>query len=153
MDYTLPYWAWFILGGILLAVEVLITPSGFFLCIGTAACIAGGISFLFADLPLVWIISLCALFSISACYGWWSFLRGRRGGVNHADGNDDTLNVKVRQLAGLRATLPEDLKNGKGRIRINDSFWPVEAQSDYPAGTWVEVLKVDGITLKVKKVE
>jgi membrane protein implicated in regulation of membrane protease activity len=151
MEYAVPFWSWFILGGILLALEILITPSGFLLCIGTAACIVGGISSFFAAIPLVWTISLFALLSISTCYAWWSILRKQRGGIDHKDGADATLNVKTQQLKGLQAVLLEPLKNGKGRININDSSWPVEADGDYPAGTRVEVLEVNGVTLKIQR--
>ena len=149
-EHIAPFWLWFILGGLLLAAEVLIVPSGFLLCIGTAACVVGGISF-FANLPLVWELSLFALISVISCYGWWTILRKRRGGVDHADGS--ALNVKTQQLAGYRAVLAEPLKNGRGRLRVNDSSWPVEADADYPAGTRVEVVEVRGITLKIKAVE
>ena len=150
LEHIAPFWIWLILGGALLAVEVLIVPSGFLLCIGTAACVVGALTFFFSAIPLVWELSLFALLSLASCYGWWTVLRRRRGGVDHADG--DILNVKTRQLVGYRAVLSEWLKNGRGRLRVNDSSWPVEADADYPAGTRVEVTEVSGITLKIKAV-
>ena len=151
MEHIALFWIWLTLGGILLAVEVLIVPSGFLLCIGTAACLVGAVTFFFSGIPLVWELSLFALLSLISCYGWWAVLRKRRGGVEHAQG--DALNAKARQLAGYRAVLAEGLKNGRGRLRVNDSSWPVEADADYPAGTQVEVTEVRGITLKVKAME
>ncbi len=152
IEQIAPFWLWLILGGILLAVEVLIVPSGFLLCIGTAACVVGALTYFFTAIPLVWELSLFSLLSVVACYGWWTLLRKRRGGVDHAD-SASTLNVKTQQLTGYRTVLTEPLKNGKGRLRVNDSSWPVEGDADYPAGTRVEVLEVNGITLKVKAVE
>ena len=150
-EHIAPFWIWLILGGVLLAVEVLIVPSGFLLCIGTAACVVGVVTFFFSAIPLVWELSLFALLSLVSCYGWWTVLRKRRGGVDHED--EGALNVKTRQLVGYRAVLSEGLKNGRGRLRVNDSSWPVEADADYPAGTRVEVTEVSGITLKIKAVE
>ena len=146
-----PFWIWLILGGILLAVEVLIVPSGFFLCVGTAACIVGGIIFFLPHTSFEWSLSLFAILSVLACYGWWIFLRKRKGGIDEKE-TDASLNLKSHQLKGHRAVLAEPLRNGKGRLRINDSSWPVEADEDYPAGIRVEVLEVSGITLKIQAV-
>lgn len=152
LDSLAPFWLWLILGGVLLAAEILIMPSGFLLCIGTAACITGVVTFLFTGMSLVWELTLFSLLSVIACYGWWTFLRKRRGGVDHVD-HTAALSARDRQLIGYRGVLAEPLKNGKGRLRVNDSSWPVEADVDYPAGVKVEVLNVSGITLKVKAVE
>lgn len=151
LSHVDPFWLWLALGGVLLAVEVLIVPTGFLLCIGTAACIVGALTFFFTGIPFLWELSLFALLSVAACYGWWAFLRKRRGGI---DDNTESpvLNVKTRQLKGYRAVLTEPMQAGKGRLRINDSSWPIEADEDYPAGTRVEVLEISGITLKVKAV-
>lgn len=150
-DYPASFWIWLVLGGALLIAEVLLVPSGFSLCVGTAACVVGITTFFFPGISLVWELSLFALLSVVSCYAWWTILRKKRGGVDHAD--QGVLNVKTRQLVGYRAVLAEGLKNGRGRLNVNDSSWPVEADADYPAGTRVEVTEMKGITLKIKAVE
>ena len=40
--------------------------------------------------------------------------------------------------------------NGRGHMRVGDSSWPVVADDDLSAGTQVEVIAVEGITLRVK---
>ncbi|MCU6308624.1 NfeD family protein, partial [Enterobacter quasiroggenkampii] len=42
------------------------------------------------------------------------------------------------------------LVNGRGHMRVGDSSWPVVADDDLSAGTRVEVIAVEGITLRVK---
>ncbi len=143
-----PVWLWFGLACLLLAVEVLIAPSGFFLCCGTAAAIVAFTVFLFPAMPWLWSLSFFALLLIIACYVWWKLLRHKFGA--HRETPADMLNVKPRQLVGYRAALAEPIKAGRGRLKVNDSPWPVEAEIDYPAGTLVEVTEVKGITLKVK---
>ena len=42
--------------------------------------------------------------------------------------------------------------NGRGRIRVDDTYWRAEGQ-DQPAGARVRVVAVDGVVLKVEGVE
>lgn len=144
-------WLWLIFGSLLLAAEVLLVPTGFLLCIGASACIIGGLGFFISGIPLIWELSLFALLSVSASYGWLLFLRKKRTSRNGDDA--DTLSSKQHQLQGHQGTLDSPMVNGKGRLRINDSSWPIEAEQDYPAGTKVEVTKVNGITLKVRAIK
>ena len=151
MNLQAPFWTWLILGGVLLTAETLLGPSGFLLCIGMAACVVGAVTFFFCGIPFIWALCLFALLSLIVICGWWVLLRKRRGRI---DGTIDiALNARARQLMGYRALLTEGMKNGRGRLRVNDSSWPVEAEADYPAGTKVVVAEIRGITLKIKALE
>ncbi len=44
------------------------------------------------------------------------------------------------------------LVNGRGHMRVGDSSWPVCADEDLRAGTHVEVIAVEGITLRIRAV-
>ncbi|MDF7725936.1 NfeD family protein, partial [Enterobacter hormaechei subsp. steigerwaltii] len=55
-----------------------------------------------------------------------------------------------QQIVGRRFTLDNALINGRGHMRVGDSSWPVVADDDLSAGTRVEVIAVEGITLRVK---
>lgn len=46
--------------------------------------------------------------------------------------------------------LESPLINGHGHVRVGDSSWPVVADEDLAAGSHVEVLAVEGITLRVR---
>ncbi|MNV68788.1 Inner membrane protein YbbJ [compost metagenome] len=63
---------------------------------------------------------------------------------------DAALNQRGQQLVGKRYTLDTTLINGRGHVRVGDSTWPVVADDDLVAGTRIEVIAVEGITLRVK---
>lgn len=63
---------------------------------------------------------------------------------------DARLNQRGQQIIGKRFTLDTALVNGRGHMRVGDSSWPVVADDDLSAGTHVEVIAVEGITLRVK---
>ncbi|MDR1242193.1 MAG: NfeD family protein [Deltaproteobacteria bacterium] len=147
-----PFWIWLTVACIFLIMEALVMPAGYLLCLGTAAGAVAALVFFFPDLSRLWSLTLFALFTVVAGLVWWKTLRKKRG-RNIVEEDEGLLNVKTRQLVGYRAVLGEDIRGGRGRIRVNDSPWPVKADSDYPAGTLVEVTEVHGITLKVKKAE
>ena len=42
--------------------------------------------------------------------------------------------------------------NGRGHMRVGDSSWPVSASEDLGAGTHVEVIAIEGITLIIRAV-
>lgn len=48
--------------------------------------------------------------------------------------------------------LDAPLINGRGHMRVGDSSWPVWADEDLQAGTHVEVIAVEGITLRIRAV-
>ena len=41
---------------------------------------------------------------------------------------------------------------GRGHMRVGDSSWPVSASEDLGAGTHVEVIAIEGITLIIRAV-
>lgn len=143
-----PLWVWLGLACLLFAIEVLIVPLGFFLCLGTAAAVVGLLVLIFPSLPWLWAMTLFALISVIACWIWWRIVRKKQ----NAMGEDErlALNTKTKQLIGYRGVLEQPLKAGKGKLKVNDSPWLVEADRDYPAGTQVEVVDVKGITLIIR---
>ncbi|MCV3305507.1 NfeD family protein, partial [Leclercia adecarboxylata] len=63
---------------------------------------------------------------------------------------DARLNQRGQQLVGMQFTLDSALVNGRGHMRVGDSSWPVIADEDLSAGTKVEVVAVEGITLRIR---
>jgi len=151
MSELQPYWYWLALACLLLTIEVLVVPVGFFLCLGTAAALIALLLFLAPGISLLWTLTLFSVLVVLSCLFWWKVMKKRSKAGE--EGDDALLNVKTRQLVGYRAVLDEGIKAGRGKIRVNDSHWPVEAEADYPAGTLVEVVAVKGITLHVRAVE
>ncbi|WP_312585740.1 NfeD family protein [Atlantibacter sp.] len=138
-----PHTFWLSLGGVLLAAEML-GGSGYLLWSGVAAVVTG---------LLVWLIpfgwewqGLCfAVLTVIAALLWSRWL-GRKP-QPHADA---VLNQRGQQLIGQRFILDSALINGRGHMRVGDGTWPVVANDDIPAGTRVEVIAVEGITLRVR---
>jgi len=146
-----PLWFWMGLACVLLALEVLVGTSGFFLCLGSAAAVMALAVLFIPSLTWLWALTFFAALSVIACWFWWRLIRKKSGPGTEED--EQVLNIKTRQLIGYRGVLEIDLRAGKGRLKVNDSPWLVEAGEDYPAGTLVEVVDVKGITLMVKAVE
>lgn len=139
-----PAWLWLTLGGILLAAEML-GASGYLLWSGVSALLVS---------LLVWLVPLSwewqgiafALLTVLSAPGWYYWLKGRDR--SHPP---SSLNQRGNQLIGRQLTLEEALVDRIGHVRIGDSSWRVEAGENFPAGTAVTVIAVEGITLLVAR--
>lgn len=136
---------WLSLGGLLLAAEML-GGNGYLLWSGVAAVITGLVVWL---LPVGWEGQgvLFAVLTLVAAWLWWRWLNKRVSEQKPADAH---LNQRGQQIVGRRFTLDTTLVNGRGHMRVGDSSWPVVADEDLAAGTQVEVMAVEGITLRVR---
>ena len=138
-----PHWFWLTLGGLLLAAEMLGT-SGYLLWSGLAAVAVALIEWLF---PLSWTSQgiMFAVMTLLSAFFWYRWMRYRESSQVA-----NMLNQRGNQLMGMQLTLDNALKNGLGHVRIGDSSWRVQADSDLPAGTPVIVTGVVGITLMIQ---
>jgi inner membrane protein len=135
-------WAWIILGLLLIGIELL-APGIFFLWLGLAALATG---LLDALLGLSWQAAslVFALLSVAAVIlGRWVT---RSGG--QTEPQSALLNQRGQALVGRVFTLETPIKDGEGRIRVDDSSWRVTG-ADRFAGAKVRVVRVDGTTLVV----
>ncbi len=134
-------WNWFIIGGILLAIEVL-APGTYMLWLGLAAIATGVIGFI---LPLSWQV-LIVVFAVLAIV---SVLVGRKLQPRaEPDSDRPFLNRRADAFVGRVFTLEEPIVGGAGRVRVDDTTWRVTGP-DCPAGTRVKVERADGATLIV----
>ncbi|MBA1155779.1 NfeD family protein [Microvirga mediterraneensis] len=135
-------WAWIILGVVLIGVELL-APGSFFLWLGLAAIMTGMLD---ALLGLSWQAAalLFALLSVG------SVILGRY--VTRSKTQPETeaapLNQRGHSLIGRVFTLETPIKDGEGRIRVDDSSWRVTG-ADRFAGAKVRVVRIEGSTLVV----
>ncbi|HGM5808399.1 TPA: NfeD family protein [Serratia marcescens] len=143
-----PLWFWLSLGGVLLAAEML-GAGGYLLWSGVAALLVGALIWLLPPLSWAWQGMIFAVLTVVVAYLWWYWLRRRPAS---ASGGSPVLNQRNRQLIGTRATLTEPMHNGMGRINIGDSSWRAQAAEDLPAGTEVEVVAVEGVTLVIRAI-
>ncbi|MGP3590144.1 NfeD family protein [Vagococcus sp. WN89Y] len=142
-----PHLVWLTLGGLLLAAEML-GGNGYLLWSGVAAVVTGLLAWVM-PFSLEWQGVLFALLTMLAAWLWWKWLNKR---VRQQKPADASLNQRGQQLVGRRFQLDNALVNGRGHMRVGDSSWPVIADADLLAGTRVEVISVEGITLHIKAV-
>lgn len=138
-------WSWWVLGLLLLAAE-LVVPGFFLIWIGLAAIIVGSLSLLLWDSSVwIWQVQLL-IFAASAVI---VTLLGRRYLYGNNQATDEPfLNQRGASLVGRTATLAEPITEGRGRIRLNDTYWTVLGP-DLPVGTRVKVVASNGRELTV----
>jgi membrane protein implicated in regulation of membrane protease activity len=138
-------WSWWVAGFVLLAAEMVV-PGFFLVWIGLAALAVGALSLLFWD-SAFWVWELQAvLFAVLAVA---ATLVGRRLTLRNDKTDEPFLNQRGASLVGRTATLAEPIREGRGRIRLDDTFWQVMGP-DLPAGTQVRVIASNGRDLTVE---
>ncbi|MBT0351356.1 NfeD family protein [Morganella morganii subsp. morganii] len=138
-------WFWLCFGGILLILEMLGT-GGYLLWSGVAALVVALLVWIMPGLSLEWQGIIFAVMTVICAVLWRNFQRRRQR-------NDSSSPNQVNhKLISLRAALLAETEDGYSRIRLADGSWRVYSQSALPAGTEVEVIAVDGITLTVRAV-
>lgn len=142
----LEYWHWLVLAVALIILEIF-SPGVFLIWLGAAAGIVGLLMLLMPDMGWQMQVVLFAVFSVLAIVAARMFLS------RHPIATDQpTLNRRGEQYLGRVFTLDEEIQNGSGKIRVDDTTWKVQG-SDCPAGSKVKVAGVDGVVLLVEVVE
>ena len=139
---SLGAWSWIILGLVLIGIE-LIAPGIFFLWLGLAA-IATGL--LDAALDLSWQAAFIvfALLAVAAVVAGRFVTRSK----TQPQQAEPYLNQRGQALVGRVFTLETAIKDGEGRIRVDDSSWRVTG-ADRFAGAKVRVVRIEGATIVV----
>ena len=138
-------WSWFVLGLILLGLEIL-APGTIFLWFSLSALVVGVVALLFG---FDWQV-LVTLFLVLSLV---SLLIGRRMMVRMAsEKGDPGLNQRGSRYIGREFTLAAPLSEGAGNLSIDDTIWRITGP-DLPAGTKVRVDSIDGARLVVSRVE
>ncbi|HZP65357.1 MAG TPA: NfeD family protein [Rudaea sp.] len=139
------HYGWWLLALVLIAAELL-QPGFFMLWIGIAAAVMGVVLLVAPEMSFGYQAVLFVLLALASCYVYWRFVRS----VAEAPSDRPLLNRRAEQLVGRRYTLETPIVNGQGKARVGDSLWLVEGP-ELPAGATVEVVGVDGTTLKVQR--
>jgi membrane protein implicated in regulation of membrane protease activity len=141
---SLGVWNWFIVGGVLLLLELL-APGVFMLWLGVAAIVTGALTF---GIGWSWQTQFIAFAVISlALVPLW--LRVLRSSKTITD--QPFLNRRNVGLVGRGFTLEKPIVNGSGTVRIDDTIWRI-AGPDLAAGSRVKVVRADGAELWVEPV-
>ena len=138
-------WSWFIAGGVLFILEVLV-PGVFMLWLGIAALLVGLIS-LGVDWPWQAQFVAFAVFSVAAIPIWRRLSRAAE-----AKTDQPFLNRRAEGHVGRVFTLEKPIQDGSGTVAIDDSIWRITGP-DLPAGTRIKIVRVDGTALQVERAE
>lgn len=141
MDELL-FWHWWVLGFALLIAELLL-PGTLCLWLGMAAFVTGITAWLLPALNWQAEVVIYAALSVVAVGLWFRYKPLGK------DTRDNGLNQRGRSHVGQTYTLVEEIVNGVGRARVDDSVWSVRGP-DLPIGSKVRVVAVDGASLLVE---
>ena len=144
----LGFWNWFFLAITLFALETFV-PGVHFLWFGLAATVigvmvAGAIASGYAEVfNWPWQLVLFALISVLTVFWVKSYAK-----PGSAKSDEPDLNVRGAQYIGRVVFVEEEIRNGRGKVRVGDTIWAAQGE-DAPAGAKVEVTGVNGTVLVV----
>lgn len=141
----LTFWHWFVFGGLLIILEMLV-PSTLFLWPGISAVAIGVVKLLVPTLSWPLAVAIWAILSVVTVVGWTQYRK-----AHPAQKTENGLNDRGQQYVGHVYILTRALENGKGEIKVGDTVWQVTGIETLPAGTNVKVTGFDGAVLKVEK--
>lgn len=130
-------WHWFALCLVLLIIEM-IGAGGYLLWVSIAAGLTGLLLALSPEMSWQWQIVFFSVTAVASAIGWWRYQLAHPHRVD-----EPLLNKRSAQYVGRIFTLSDAVENGRGKIRVDDSFWEVAAQEDMPAGARVKVVAVE----------
>jgi len=140
------YWVWFILGVVLIIMEM-VAPGVVFLWLGLAALATGFITVTASTLS--WEVQFLTFAILSAV----SIVAGRRFAARRLTSHDHPgLNARGSTYVGKTYVLAEPVVNGAGRLTIDDTIWMVSG-ADAPAGAKVRVSGQDGTILLIERID
>jgi inner membrane protein len=139
----MPFWYWLILAAVFGVIEVAVPAM---VCIWLAAAALGVAAIAWVAPGLGWEYQALA-FAVLAIA---SVVLGRVAvAADRSPRNDRHLNRRAESYIGRRFTLDGAIINGRGRLKVDDTVWPV-AGPDLPAGTPVRVTGADNTLLQVE---
>jgi len=137
-------WAWFVIGLVLLALE-LVVPGGWFVWLGAAGILTGLLSFI-PGLSWPWQVTIFGLLSLVTVTVWTVVSRNRR-----PTSDRPLLNQRAASYIGHEGTLEEPIVNGFGRLRLGDTVWRISGP-ELTAGQRIRVVGAEGAVLRVEAV-
>ncbi|MEY3287768.1 MAG: hypothetical protein RLZZ419_10 [Pseudomonadota bacterium] len=140
------FWYWWVIALVFLVVEIL-APGFFFLWMAISGFVTGTLVLLIPVISMdvqVLIFSLLSVISIIL----WKFY-GKKYSITS---DHPLLNKRGNQYIGRVFSLYEPIKNGEGKIKVDDSIWKVHGE-DCDITTRVKVIAVRGTIFEVEKLE
>ncbi len=138
------FWYWWILAGILLALELL-SMTFYLLWIAIGAATTGIMKWLAPGISGEWQLVIFAVWSVLSAYLWYRYNKNRP-----LSKTQQTLNRRGQQYIGQMFTLETAIINGQGKARVGDSPWLVLCNENLSAGQKVKVVGEEGTALRVE---
>jgi inner membrane protein len=130
-----------------LALEIAI-PGVFLLWFGIAAVVTGTLTLIFGHTAFwPWEVQIIAFLAMSIFFAY----KGKSWMDSGNKSDQPLLNQRDAQLVGRTTTLVEPIREGYGRIRIDDTQWRVKGP-DLPAGVRVKVASFEAGELTVEAI-
>jgi len=143
----MPWWGWIVVGAVLLAAEIFVVPTDFYLVfLGVAAILVGGVAWLGLGLSPTAEWVLFAVLAVVLLVLFRARLAARRAGETPPRVDDTLVGEQGRALEGMAA-------GAAGRVELRGVPWSarnLEADA-LEAGVAVRVERVEGLTLFVRR--
>jgi inner membrane protein len=147
--FTVPGpWSWLALGLVLLAAEVM-TGTTYLLWLAVAAAAMAAVTALVGDLSIPMQLVIYGGLALAATIsGRRMFPPDERSSISASN----ELNRPDSRMLGQQVEAIGDFSGNSGRVRFGDTEWRAEivGEAGVAAGAKLEVVAVDGATLRVK---
>ncbi|MFO1256903.1 MAG: NfeD family protein [Gammaproteobacteria bacterium] len=140
------FWHWFAFAVMLGILDVLIGVNFVLVWCGLAAVVVGLVKWIVPSMPWQYQLILFGIGVFCSLGFWRHYLK------KHPSKTDQPhLNQRAKQYLHREFTLETPIVNGRGKVKVDDTTWRVLGE-DLPAGMRVKVTGVDGVILKVEKI-
>ena len=140
------FWHWWVIALVLLVLEIL-TPGYFFMWMAVSGFLTGAIVWLIPATSMNLQILIFSLLSVVAIIVWKFY--GKR---HPTESDQPLLNKRGVQYIGRVFNLFEPIKNGQGKIKVDDSIWKVHGE-DCDINSLVKVVAIRGTVFEVEKAD
>ncbi|WP_262965328.1 NfeD family protein [Methylobacter psychrophilus] len=140
------FWYWWVIALILLVVEIL-APGFFFLWMAISGVVTGALVLLIPVITINMQVLIFSVLSVVTIILWK--LYGKKYPITS---DHPLLNKRGTQYIGRVFSLYEPIKNGEGKIKVDDSIWKVHGE-DCDINTQVKVIAIRGTVFDVEKAD
>ena len=142
----LSFWIWLCIGLVLFALE-LVASITYFLWLGVAALVTALVLYVFPEISWQMQFVIFSVLSVIAV------ILSRHYLVNKQNQSEvPKLNRRAEQYIGRVFTLSESIKQGEGKIKVDDTYWRVSGPA-LEKDIEVKVIDAEGSVLIVEAVE
>jgi len=140
------FWYWWVIGFILLVLEIL-TPGYFFMWMAISGFVTGALVLLIPATSMTMQVSVFSVLSVLAIIAWKFYSKKHSMESDHP-----LLNKRGVQYIGRVFSLYQPIRNGQGKIKVDDSIWKVHGE-DCDINSRVKVVAIRGTVFEVEKID